>query len=185
MGIEWFTETDISIADDDELLEMLAESGCRQILVGLESPSAEGLEGMNPNDWKAKRCDQYLAAIDKIQSKGVTVNGCFVLGLDNHTTDIFEQVSRFAEDSELIEVQITVMTPFPGTPLYARLHREGRLLRDEFWDRCTLFDVNYRSKNMSVEELEEGIMWLFQELYNEPAFLKRKRHYMEIVKSRL
>jgi len=185
LGIQWFTETDISIADDDELLELMAESGCRQVLIGLESPSVAGLEGMNPNDWKARRCDQYLESIEKIQSKGVTVNGCFVLGLDNHTTDIFEEVRSFAQDSKLIEVQITVMTPFPGTPLYARLKREGRLLSDEYWDRCTLFDVNCRPKNMSVEELEEGVMWLFKELYNETEFLKRKRHYMEIVKSRI
>jgi radical SAM superfamily enzyme YgiQ (UPF0313 family) len=185
LGLSWFTETDVSVADDDELLDLLAESGCRQVLIGLESPTEEGLDHIDPHNWKRKRCGRYLEAIDKIQSRGVTVNGCFVLGLDNHTPDIFERVKEFVERSRLIEVQLTVQTPFPGTPLYERLQRDGRLLRPRFWERCTLFDVTYQPKHMSVEQLEEGLRWLFREVYNEREFTRRKRHYMDLVKQRL
>jgi radical SAM superfamily enzyme YgiQ (UPF0313 family) len=183
LDIRWFTETDISIADDDELLDLLAESGCRQVLIGLESPDAGSLDGMDPRNWKKTRAPRYLEAIDRIQSRGVTVNGCFILGLDNHTPDVFETVRDFVRTSGLLEVQITVQTPFPGTPLYHRLAREGRLLQERFWDRCTLFDVNYRPKQMTVAELEQGMRFLFAEIYNESEFLRRKRNYMEIVKS--
>ena len=55
--------------------------------------------------------------------------------------------------SGLAEVQVTVLTPFPSTPLYARLRRDGRLLTERFWVRCTLFDVNFRPARMTVEEL--------------------------------
>ncbi|HMF11105.1 MAG TPA: radical SAM protein [Gemmataceae bacterium] len=185
LGLNWFTETDISVADDDELLDLLAESGCRQLLIGLESPEAADLEGVDPHDWKRKRSGRYLEAIDRIQSRGVTVNGCFVLGLDNHTPEIFPRIKEFVEKSRLLEVQLTVMTPFPGTPLYHRLAREGRLLRPRYWDRCTLFDVTYKPRGMTVEQLEEGIRWLFGEIYNEREFIRRKRHYMEIVKQRM
>jgi radical SAM superfamily enzyme YgiQ (UPF0313 family) len=185
LELHWFTETDISVADDEELLDLLAESGCRQILVGLESPGADDLNGIDPHNWKRKRCDRYLEAIDKIQGRGVTVNGCFVLGLDNHTPEIFGRVKEFVERSRLLEVQITVQTPFPGTPLYHRLAREGRLLQSRFWDRCTLFDVTYRPRGMTVQQLEEGLRWLFREIYNEKEYTRRKRHYMEIVKQRL
>jgi radical SAM superfamily enzyme YgiQ (UPF0313 family) len=185
LGLQWFTETDISVADDEELLDLLADSGCRQILVGLESPEAEDLEGVDPHNWKRKHSARYLEAIDKIQSRGVTVNGCFVLGLDNHTPEIFPRIKEFVMRSRLLEVQLTVQTPFPGTPLYHRLAREGRLLRPRYWDRCTLFDVNYTPRRMTVQELEEGLRWLFGEIYNEREFTRRKRHYMEIVKKRL
>lgn len=185
LELNWFTETDISIADDEELLDLLADSGCRQVLIGLESPEADDLEGMDPGNWKRKRCDRYLDAIDRIQSRGVTVNGCFVLGLDNHTPDIFERVRDFVERSGLLEVQVTVQTPFPGTPLYERLRRSGALLQERFWDRCTLFDVTYTPERMTVDELEAGMRWLFQELYNEREFTRRKRHYMEIVKRQM
>ena len=112
------------------------------------------------------------------------MNGCFVLGLDAHDAGIFESVRDFIRDFNLLEAQLTVLTPFPGTPLYARLKREGRLLKERFWDRCTLFDVNYQPKNMSVEELEGGLRWLFGEIYNAREFARRKRHFMEIAKRR-
>lgn len=185
LGITWFTETDISIAEDDELLDLLAQSGCRQILVGLESAGGGDLDGIDPNNWKQRQSGRYLEAIEKIQGKGITVNGCFIVGLDNQTPDCFEQVSDFVRKSGLLEVQITVQTPFPGTPLYTRLQSEGRLLQDRYWDRCTLFDVNYLPKQMSVAELEAGVRWLFGEIYNEKEFIRRQRHYMEIVKTQM
>lgn len=184
LGLHWFTETDISVAEDPELLDLMAEAGCRQILIGLESPSAEGLSGLDPHDWKAKRFDRYLAAISRIQAAGVSVNGTFVLGLDTQTPAVFAELRDFVRASNLLEVQLTVQTPFPGTPLYDRLKREGRLLRDRYWDRCTLFDVNYRPKQMSVEELEEGFRWLAGEVYSDRDFNRRKRHYMDLVKAR-
>ena len=185
LGLRWFTETDISVADDEELLELLADSGCAQILVGLESPDARGLAGIDPHDWKQRRADDYLRAIERIQSRGVSVNGCFILGLDAHGPDVFERVRDFVARAGLIEVQVTVQTPFPGTPLFERLRREGRLLSERSSERCTLFDVTYRPKRMTVAELEAGMRWLFSELYNEREFLMRKRRYMELVKARL
>jgi radical SAM superfamily enzyme YgiQ (UPF0313 family) len=185
LGIRWFTESDISIADDDELLHLMAESGCRQVLIGLESPDAGALEGLDPHNWKQRHSGRYLEAIDRIQSCGITVNGCFIVGLDNHTPDVFERVRDFVRSSGLLEVQVTVQTPFPGTPLYHRLRREGRLLSERYWDKCTLFDVTYQPARMSVDDLESGLRWLFGELYNEREFLRRKRHYMEIVKANM
>ena len=95
----------------------------------------------------------------------MSVNGCFILGLDAHTPDVFTDVLDFVRSSGLAEVQYTVLTPFPGTPLHARLRREGRLLTERYWDRCTLFDVTYTPKRMSVAELEAGLRWLFAETY--------------------
>jgi len=63
------------------------------------------------------------------------------------------------------EAQYTVLTPFPGTPLHARLRREGRLLTERYRDRCTLFDVPYTPKLTSVAELEAGLRWPFAETY--------------------
>lgn len=182
LGIHWFTETDISVADDDELLDLLAESGCRQILIGLESPNALSLDGVDARHWKRRHLDRYLESVEKIQSRGVTVNGCFVVGLDGDTEDSFAELRDYIVESKLLEVQVTVPTPFPGTPLYDRLRREGRLLRERFWDRCTLFDVNFVPKNMSVTDLEAGLRWLFTEIYNDRELARRQRHYMDIAK---
>ena len=167
-GLKWFAETDISVAEDEELLDLMRETGCAQVLIGLESPTESGLHGLElRNDWKFKKFPHYKEAIRTIQSRGITVNGCFMIGLDGHTADIFEQVFAFVREAELYEVQVTLMTPFPGTPLYARLERENRLLEPRNWKKCTLFDINFKPTNMSVQELHDGFRKLAVELYSE------------------
>lgn len=182
--VHWFTETDVSLAEDPELLDLLAQSGCRQVLIGFESPSAASLQGIEAHDWKARRHDRYRRAIDEIQRRGITVNGCFIVGLDNDTPDIFQQIERFVKDSGLMEVQITVLTPFPGTALYHRLRAEGRLLRERYWERCTLFDVNFVPKKMTVEELEQGLEYLMGSLYTAEEVRRRRGLYLETMRSR-
>ena len=89
-----------------------------------------------------------------------------------------------SSDSRLLEVQITVLTPFPGTRLYDRLLAEGRLLYPGAWDRCTLFDVNFVPRGMTVEQLEEGVMRLWRDTWNAEAFAARKRHYRDLLRAR-
>jgi radical SAM superfamily enzyme YgiQ (UPF0313 family) len=182
--VRWFTETDVSAADDPELVDLMAETGCQQVLVGLESTRTSSLDGIDRGNWKRKRRDTYERFIDTLQSRGVTVNGCFILGLDSDTPDVFEEVADFVRRSGLLEVQVTVLTPFPGTRLYDRLKFEKRLLSDRFWDRCTLFDVNYVPRQMSVEDLESGMRWLFSELYSREEQQRRQRRYIELQKRR-
>ncbi|HEV7670978.1 MAG TPA: radical SAM protein [Thermoanaerobaculia bacterium] len=185
LDLRWFTETDLSIADDDELLRLLAKSGCRQILIGLESINPDSLDGIDKANWKFKRRRQYMDAIKKIQSYGVTVNGCFIVGNDADDPSVFESLRDFIEKSELLEAQVTILTPFPGTRLLERLRTEGRLLYDRIWDRCTLFDLVFAPRKMSPEELEEGHLWLMREIYNTDQYNRRKRHYVDIMKGLL
>ena len=177
-GVRWFTESDISIARDDELLALMRDSGCAQVLIGLESPSTNGLRGIEQkSDWKAKQLDTYMAAIDRIQGHGISVNGCFVLGLDGTGVESFDQVRDFVRDSGLYEVQITIQTAFPGTPLYERLRREGRLLDETAWELCTLFDVNFQPDRMGVRELERQFVSLARDLYSDEATQARQLAY--------
>ena len=183
--VRWFTETDVSAADDLELVDLMAESGCQQVLVGFESPNKNSLDGIDRGNWKSKRRDSYERFIDEMQNRGVTVNGCFILGLDSDTPEVFEEIASFVKRTGLLESQVTVLTPFPGTRLYDRLKTEGRLLQDKYWDRCTLFDVNFVPRHMSVEELEGGMRWLFEQLYSDTELQRRRRHFIEIQKQRL
>jgi radical SAM superfamily enzyme YgiQ (UPF0313 family) len=178
LHLKWFTETDISVAEDEELLDLMRQAGCRQILVGLESPQPAALDGIEMHaNIKARWAAQYAESLRTIQDHGITVNGCFILGLDHHTTDIFSQVLEFALDVPLFEVQITVLTPFPGTPLYGRLEREGRLLQPGRWELCTLFDVNHTPRNMTPDELREGLYWLGARLYSEECTNRRRADF--------
>ncbi|MEQ1854744.1 MAG: DUF4070 domain-containing protein [Chthoniobacteraceae bacterium] len=147
--LRWFTETDIRVAGDDELLGLM------------------------------RQFERYMTAIERIQSRGITVNGCFILGLDGDTPEVFDEVFRFVRQSGLYEVQITMLTAFPGTPLYRRLKAEGRILRDRAWDLCTLFDLNVRPKDMSVAELQSGFVDLARRLYSEEETSARRDAFGE------
>lgn len=177
-GVRWFTETDVSVAEDKELLGLMRDSGCAQVLIGFESPGLPGLDGLERHaNWKAKQLDQYLEAIRRIQDHGITVNGCFILGLDGTGPKSFDRVLEFVRVSGLYEVQVTVQTVFPGTPLYDRLRQEGRLLREGAWELCTLFDVNFRPTHMTVSELESGFHDLVTKLYSTEFTRERRERY--------
>ena len=179
-NIKWFTETDISIAQHPDILCLMKDAGCRQVLIGLESPRADDLHGIESRaDWKQKQVTQYHEAITTIQQHGITVNGCFVLGLDHHDETCFDQVLQFVRQSGLFEVQITLMTPFPGTPLYQRLYKAGRILEPGNWDLCTLFDINYQPAQMSVDALRDGFHNLMQTLYSKSETEDRQRKFFD------
>lgn len=186
LNVKWFTETDISVAEDDELLSLLRDSGCRQLLIGLESPTISGLHNLElKTNWKEKQRDKYFSAIKKIQSYGITVNGCFVMGLDGQDESSFSDVFKFVDESELSDVQITVQTPFPGTALYERLKESGRLLEEQFWDKCTLFDVTYHPDKLSITQLETGFKDLMRNIYSDDVVAQRKEKFRQRIKSRL
>ncbi|MEM7147167.1 MAG: radical SAM protein [Verrucomicrobiota bacterium] len=184
--IRWFTETDLSIADDEELLRMIRAAGCAQVLIGFEQPAYEALDGVELNsNWKANRADRYLRAVEKIQRHGITVNGCFIFGLDGTGPESFRDVFRFVRESGLYDVQITYLTPFPGTPLYQRLSEEGRILAEDASERCTLFDINFQPDQMSVSELEENFIKLAGRLYHPRFVAERSRRFKSHLRNRI
>ena len=176
-GLKWFTEADLTVADDTALLDALADSGCRQVLIGFEALDAQGVAELEARPFKARRVGEYADLVQRIQERGVSVNGCFVFGADHHTVDTFGEVVRFADDAGLAEVQVTVLTPFPGTPLYERLRSEGRLLEEGDWASHTLFDVTFEPRGMSVRDLEEGVQEAFRALYAPDRVRERRRRF--------
>lgn len=176
--IKWFTETDIRIADDPELVHMARKAGCAEVLIGFESPIKEGLDGIElVKNFKLTKYQQYVEAVRTIQSAGVRVNACFVLGLDGQGPEAFAAVEEFAREAMPYDIQVTVQTAFPGTPLYARLRSEGRIIEDEAWEKCTLFDVNYRPTHMSADELAERFRRLVVPLYSDEATQARREGF--------
>lgn len=181
--LRWFAETDIAVADDSELLDMLAASGCCQLLVGLESPTRDALDGLEKvSNWKLKAWHRYRQAIAKIQSRGIRVIGAFVVGLDGHGPDIGDLLVDYVAALDLFDVQITVQTAFPGTELYRRLAADKRLIEPENWDLCTLFDVNYEPDKMSAAELRAVFRSLAERLYSEELTAARRSSFREVLR---
>src|SRR5262249_35852575 len=118
--------------------------------------------GMGP---KQAELPRIMAALDAIQSVGVVVIGCFIVGCDGETHDSLDRLAAFIQASQLADVQLTLQTPFPGTALRRRLEREGRLLPGRGWSHCTLFDLTYRPDAMSVGELESAFRDLVRRVF--------------------
>ncbi len=176
--VRWFAETDLSIAEDPELLYKMEQSGCMQVLIGLESNIADSLKNMELRaDYKYRMFNKTREAIQKIQSHGIRVIGCFILGLDGQRIEAVDSLYDYVGELGLFDVQLTIQTAFPGTPLYARLKSEGRILEDERWDKCTLFDVNFKPSDMSVDELRRGFINLIDRVYSREAAAKRQREF--------
>lgn len=177
-NIKWFTETDLSVYQDEDLLDQMREAGCAEVLIGFESPVRDSLMGIElNNNFKWKRCEEYAAAISTIQRHGIRVNACFVVGLDGHTPQVVDVLLNFVRDTLPFDVQVTVPTPFPGTPFYEQLRIEKRLIDPRGYERCTLFDVNFQPLGMSVEELRGALRRLIVELYSERFTNERRWHF--------
>lgn len=162
IGARWFTESDWRIGERPELLQRMAQSGCVQVLVGIESLVFR-YPGMGTKQAELAR---VLRAVDAIQSAGIAVNACFIAGADGETRASMERLTRFLEQSEFADVQVTLQTPFPGTGLRRRLHAEGRLLPNRGWSAYTLFDVTHQPDQLSVAEMERGFEDVLRRVYD-------------------
>lgn len=179
-GARWFTETDLSLADRPELLERLAANGCLGVLIGLEGARPEHLRGIDSRGRKERWTEQQAERIARIQGAGIPVTGCFVLGLDTQGEEVFEATRRAVLELDLAEVQVTLATPFPGTPWRAELERSGRIGVEDTWSKLTLFDLAFEPLRLSRAALTSGFRSLVSELYAEEATQRRRRRALAI-----
>ena len=105
------------------------------------------------------------------------MNGCFILGLDDQDESVFEDVLNYARSLELFDVQVTILTAFPGTPLLKVLTMENRIIHQKAWDTCTLFDINIRFKQMTTARFDEQFKNMVTRLYSEEATQWRRSNF--------
>ena len=160
LGINWFGEATAEMADDDELLQVAAQSGCRELLIGVETSSQRALKEVgkrfvDPRTTKAR--------IDRFHDHGIRVISPIMFGFDAHTPGIFEETERFCREIGIDEVEPVVVIPFPGTPLFERLDGQGRVLTRD-WSQYDGSHAVFQPANMSPEELEAGVNWFWNEI---------------------
>ena len=155
LRIRWASQGSVNMAEDTQLLEDLGKSGCFNMLIGFESLNRNTLELMGKGWATARR--SYEEAIRKIRDHGITIYATFVFGYDADTKDDFKRTLDFAIDQKFAITAFNHLVPFPGTPLYARLKDQGRLLYDNWWlrDNGKFGEVVFQPKNMTPEELSQ------------------------------
>ena len=165
----WFSQASVHVAHEPELLELAAASGCSGLFLGLESVCQESLE-----EWgkPLNRAADYQRAIKKLHSKGIGVVAGVVLGADQDTPDVFDRTLAFLEEARMDALQATILTPFPGTPLFSSMEEEGRILH-RHWEKYDFRHVVFRPERMSVDTLREGHRRVLTRFYSRSSVLKR------------
>lgn len=162
LKISWAGLATTKIAWDDELLALAAASGCRGLLVGFETVS---LESLAESAKKFNTHQSYELVIRKLHDAGIAIMGTFVFGFDADNRDIFARVAEFAVRSKIDLPRYSVLTPFPGTPLFRRLESEGRILSRD-WELYDGQHVVYQPTQMTPQELQQGVEWAWKETYS-------------------
>jgi radical SAM superfamily enzyme YgiQ (UPF0313 family) len=169
LRVQWYGLATTLLGDDAHLLALAARSGCRGLLIGLES-----LSGRNLRDTRKgfNSPDKYRALVGALHRHGIALQGCFVFGLDQDTPSIFLDTARFVVDARIDLPRFAVVTPFPGTPLFKRLEKEGRILTRN-WELYDGQHVVFQPARMSVEELQRGIETAWRYAYSAPSIGRR------------
>ena len=140
---------------DEELLDLSSEAGCMGWFIGFESILQRALDQL---DKKPNKVNEYKSVISRIHDRNMVVTGHFIFGFDTDTRDVFDlTMDAILHELEIDVVAFMILTPIPGSPLFDRLEKEGRILTKD-WSRYTGRHVVFKPKNMTEEELCRG-MW--------------------------
>ena len=175
-NINWSCQASINISQEDELLGLMRDSGCGAILIGFESISEKNLKAMHK---EINQRYNYKEAIKKIQSYGIMVHSAFIVGYDFDCDSIFDELIDFIDETNLLMPLINVLTPFPGTELFKRLEKEGRIIHKD-WSRYDAKHVVFKHPSLSSKELSDGYRKIVRAVYSFDSIWKKLNYYWEI-----
>ena len=166
----WSSQASIHAGRDEEFLEAAAESGCKQLFLGLESISQQSMTEVNKG---FNRVDEYYRLIERIHSHGIAVQAGIVFGFDHDTPEIFEKTVDFLEEAGVQNGTFNILTPYPGTPLFQKLDDEGRILTRDWRKYNSRSDVVYQPRRMSPAELLQGFRYANERFYSLASITRR------------
>jgi radical SAM superfamily enzyme YgiQ (UPF0313 family) len=156
-------------AENEALLDLMAQSGCRYLLLGFESGDEASLQQIHKG---FNRVGTYRDVVANLHRRGITIQGCFIFGMDQDTTDVFDRTVALVNDLKIDIPRFAIYTPYPGTAAFARLNREGRLLHRN-WEFYDTQHVVFQPARMSVRELERGFRRAYRETFRLASIARR------------
>ncbi len=170
----FYTQVSINLADDKELIDLMVKAGFNSVFIGIETPYQASLTEAN----KVQNMNRDLVKdIRKIQKSGLEVMGGFIVGFDSDPTNIFDLTIKFIKESRIVIAMVGLLNAPPGTRLYKRLEKEGRI-RPVFKGNNTDFSTNIIPK-MNYHTLIQGYKKIIEELYETKNYYKRIKTFLE------
>lgn len=173
LKIRWVSQSSINAAHDEEFLDLLVRSGCQGVLIGFESLNPANLASMNKRFNTAK--GGFEVALANLRRHRIRIYGTFIFGYDGDTPDSFGPTVEFAQRHGFYIAAFNHLTPFPGTPLYQRLERDGRLLYDAWWldERYSYNRIPFTPAGMDPESLRRACLEARRTFYSWPNIVRR------------
>ncbi|MSU59985.1 MAG: B12-binding domain-containing radical SAM protein [Pedosphaera sp.] len=172
LNVQWYGLATVLLADDLELLKLAARSGCKGLLMGLESISPQNLR-QNHKGFNSP--EKFAGVVQRLHEHGIALQGCFVFGLDHDGPDVFFKTAEFAVQARIDLPRFAIVTPFPNTPLYKRLETEDRILTKN-WELYDGQHAVFQPARMSVDELQQGTEAAWKHAYSFRSIARRIRH---------
>ena len=158
-----------NIVDMPDILDDLKESGCQSLFIGFESINDKAIDSVNKVQ---NSVGKYERLVEELHKRGIMINASFVFGLDEDDSSVFEKTLDWIVKNKIETVTSHILTPYPGTRLYENLHKQGRIT-DFDLSKYNTANVVYRPKNMTQEELYDGYLWIYKEVYSFKNIIKR------------
>lgn len=165
----WFGLATSNLVHEDELIKLMADSGCKGLLIGFEAMTKESLKAMNKG---VNVLADYHLLMKKLHSYDIAVNGTFTFGSDGDDKDVFKRTVEEVIKMKIDLPRYSILTPFPKTKLYEELESAGRI----FEKNWTMYDVQhsvFHPKNMTAKELQDGAIYAWRETYKVSSIIKR------------
>jgi radical SAM superfamily enzyme YgiQ (UPF0313 family) len=170
VGKIWSAAVTADVADDPALVRTMNAAGCMGVFLGLESVNPASLAEAGKRNASSNR---YAAQVAVFRDHHIQVNASFVFGFDHDDSGTFERTLAWIERHRLACATFHILTPYPGTPLFHRLEREGRILTRD-WSRYDTSHAVFAPGLMSSKELEEGYAWCYRELFSAGSIWRRR-----------
>ena len=169
LNITWNAAVSINVANIPGMLDLMKESGCQGLFIGFESINPKSISTVHKvqNDRNG-----YEWAIEEIHKRGIMINASFVFGLDDDTPGAFKETLEWIVKQKIETITSHILTPYPGTTLYDKLKEENRLTEHDL-SKYNTANVVFKPKNMTPEELFEGYVWIYKELYSFKNIISR------------
>lgn len=168
MNLKWSAAVTTRIADHPDLLDLMSQTGCQSLFIGLESINNASLEGVN----KDNRFEKYEKLVQEIHSRGIMINASMVFGLDGDDSDVFRHTLDWLVKNKIETLTSHILTPYPGTELHSRMKLDGRVTDDDL-SRYNTSKVVFAPKNITADELEKGYLWTYRQFYSFKNILRR------------
>lgn len=166
----WSAAVSIDVTDDPSLVREMALAGCTGVFIGFESLTNQNLADARK---KTPRTEDYARRVRILHDNGIQVNSSFVFGFDHDREDVFRTTVEWVETNRIECATFHILTPYPGTPLFAQMERENRLLHRN-WDLYDTAHVVFRPRNMTPAQLAEGYAWCYRRLFSTPSIWRRR-----------